>query len=325
MVRIVTMSRRQPGGGLDEAEQIHAILRPRFVEAGADERRRAALAKGKLVETLAWRELDLAIEALLARMRVDPRPPQPKPPRTRESQRPQVAEAVPPPVPVGKREPTAPDQPVSKVEADRAGTKAPPPLPPIPALPPLPVEPPRLPGLGKAPADELEAPPIPVAPAEARGARKPSATLPVLGADEVDGPLILSRPGNAPETFLLYDDIVNLSAMADRDGLLISLERLLVMARLEDHVRQFVESNEVKLMSLYESELKAFSRSPKRRAANVENTMPRAFLRSEKVAAILPLIDGKATITEIIRKSTFTPVETCSVISQLKRSGILDV
>jgi len=323
VVTLGPMTRRQQGA-FDEAEQIHAILRPAFVEVGAGERRQRLLAKGRLEEPLAWNELDLAIESLLTRMRVDPRPTQGKVPRPKEATRPQAA--VPPPVPVVGRAPTGTDlkapelkAPVGGDKAEKPEKKVPPPLP----LPPMP-EPPKLPGEAR-PIDELEVPPLPHASAEARQPRKPTGTLPVVPVEDIGGALVLTRPGNAPETFLLYDDIVNLSAMADRDGLLISLERLLVLAKLEDHVRQFVESNEVKLMGLYESELKAFSRTPKRRPPAVENTMPRAFLRAEKIAAVLPFVDGQATVTEIVRKSPLTPVETCSVICQLKRAGLIDV
>ena len=310
------MTRRQQGA-FDEAEQIHAILRPAFIEVGAGERRKRVLAEGRLEESLAWNELDQAIESLLTRMRVDPRPTQSKVVRPKEATRPNVA--VPPPVPVVTRAPTGTDlkAPESGDKPEKPAKKVPPPLPPM-------GEPPKLPGEAR-PIDELEAPPLPVGPPEARPTRKPTATLPVVPFDDIGGALVLTRPGNAPETFLLYDDIVNLSAMADRDGLLISLERLLVLAKLEDHVRQFVESNEVKLMGLYESELKAFSRTPKRRPPSVENTMPRAFLRAEKVAAVLPFVDGQATITEIVRNSPLTPVETCSVVCQLKRAGLIDV
>lgn len=311
------MMSRRPAGPMDEAEQIHAILKPRFTAPGSGERRRAALAKATPA-AVPWAELDALIDALMLRMRVDPRPTQQRP-RTRDVTRPAVG---PPPIP--PIQPTAEVPPTTR--ADHVGA---PPLPPLPQtrkvdgpppLPPLP-SPPALPVTPRASADELEAPPLPPDPKP----KKPTATLPVVPAEAVSGALLHSRPGNAPETHLLYEDIVTLSSFADRDGLIISLERLLILSRLEDHVKQFVESNEVKLMSLFESELKSFSKVPKRRAAAVENTMPRAFLRGEKVAGILPLIDGKASIAEIIRQSNLTPVETCSVMSQLKRSGLIEV
>jgi len=152
------------------------------------------------------------------------------------------------------------------------------------------------------------------------------ATPPIRSADDADGPLVMARPGNAPETFLLYDDIVMLSAMNDRDGLLISLERLLVLSKLEDHVRVFIDANESKLVGLYESQLKAFSKVPKKRPPAVDNTMPRVFLRGEKVAEVLLLIDGKASINDIVQRAEgLNRIETLSVIAQLQRAGILDI
>lgn len=300
---------RRAAGPLDEAEQIHALLKHRFTAPGASEKRRVTLANASPA-TAGWEELDALIDALIVRMRVDPRPTQSRP-RTRDATRP----PGPPPVPPTAPAPRVPIPPIpvpETREAKRLEAEAPPPLPPLPPKAAEPVRP---------PPDEIEAPPIPTD----GKVRKATTTLPVVPADQVDGAVVLSRPGNAPETFLLYDDIVTLSTMADREGLLISLERLLVLARLEDHVRQFVESNEVKLMGLYESELKSFSRVPKRKPAVVENTMPRVFLRGEKIAAVLPLVDGNASISEIVRRSSLTPVETCSVLSQLKRAGLLDV
>jgi hypothetical protein len=302
----------RPAGPLDEAEQIHAILKPRFTASGAGERRRLALATAGS-SALPWSELDALIDGLLTRMRVDPRPTQQRS-RTRESTRPPIG---PPPVPVSTPSIPVPPLPADASPTRRVAERVPPPLPPLPSL----SESPKLPGGFRPPADELEAPPLP---SESKP-RKSTASLPVVSAEDVAGALIMSRPGTSPETHLLYDDIILLSTIGDRDGVVISLERLLVLAKLEDHVRLFVESHEVKLMSLLEASLKSFSLVPKRKQAAVENTMPRVFLRGEKIAGILPLIDGKATIAEIIRKSSLTPVETCAVVSQLKRSGLIDV
>lgn len=326
---------RLPPPALDEGEQIHAILRPLFLEADAGERRLTALGP-EPAPPRDWAELDALIEGLLARMRVDPRPKGKDAARaTREVKRathevPTAVGGAPPPVPpTGQtaRPATATGQAARPATATgQAARPAPPPVPPAlaPELPPLP-EPPRVPALAERPADELEAPPLPPPGPETRAARRPTTTLPVVPPDEVAGQIVPARPGNMPETKLLYDDIVNLSGMADRDGLVISLERLLLLSKLEDHVRAFVESNEVKLMSIYEAELKSFAKVPKRRPPTVENTMPRVFLRGEKVAAVLPLIDGKHTITEITRRSPLTVVETCSVLSQLKRAGLIDI
>lgn len=178
-------------------------------------------------------------------------------------------------------------------------------------------------------ADDQQAPPLPLQavqiPALPNDKPKRVPTT-VYSLDEVQGAIVPAVAGNAPETFLLFDDIVMLSGMNDRDGLLISLERLLVMAKLEDHIKAFIDSNEVKLIGLYESQLKSFARIPKRAPAAVHNTMPRVFLRGEKVAAVLDLVDEKTSINDIIKRAApLTPIETCSVLAQLQRSGVLEI
>lgn len=333
---------RLPASALEESDQIHAILRPLLLEEGAAQRRAAALdlPEGR---PLAFGELDLVIDALLARMRVDPRPLKPK---TREMPRPAPdteraipplpPPGVPPPVPTGVT-------PRPIVEPVRAGAGPPPVPPPSPTTGrgqrPAPVtgrtERPTTPPTGRSERPSRDAqpdlppsvPPLPGVAAQVPPAAPPKrAVMQVRSADEAVGPLILAVPGNAPETFHLYDDIVMLSAMNDRDGLLISLERLLVLARLEDHVRVFIDANEPKLVGLYESQLKSFSRAPQRRPPAIDNTMPRAFLRGEKVAAVLGLIDGRATISDICQRAApLTRIETLSVLAQLQRSGVVEV
>jgi hypothetical protein len=53
--------------------------------------------------------------------------------------------------------------------------------------------------------------------------------------------------------------------------------------------------------------------------------MPRAFMRAEKIALVLPFVDGAATINEIFKRSPFSPLETCSVLCQLRRSGVIEI
>jgi hypothetical protein len=303
----------------DEAAQIHALLAPLLSEADAGARRRSLLEAAGPLPARAWDELDQLIDALQGRLRADPRAKAREPTRPPRDVRPPSAPKVDP----------APLAPRAEQEALNTAVtrRLPPPLPgpseaPASPLPPLP-EPQR-----KRPktADELGAPPLPTAQVAPRtSTRRTSKSLPLVDPETIEGTILPARPGDSPETRLLYDDIVNLSAMSDRDGLVISLERLILLAKLEDHVRAFVESNEVKLMGIYESELKSFSRVPKRRPPSIENTMPRAFLKSEKVALVLPLCDGKSTITEITRRSPLSVIETCSVLSQLRRVGILEI
>ncbi len=325
MLNALAMTTRGHTTPHDEAEQIHAILGPMLTEAGARERRRALLEAAGPAPERPWSELDLLLDNLigaassLGRSRNDARRREPtRPPReTRPPTVPKPPAVLPvePPPPV----PTNEDPRAAATRRLGSGIA---PLAVDTALPPLP-EPQR-----KRPktADELGAPPLPTSQIAPRtSTRRTSKSLPVVAPESVQGTIIPARAGDGPEARLLYDDIVNLSAMSDRDGLVISLERLVLMSKLEDHVKAFVESNEVKLMGIYESELKSFSKTPKRRPPSIENTMPRAFLMSEKVALVLPLCDGKSTITEITRRSPLTVVETCSVLSQLRRVGILEI
>lgn len=346
---------RLPASALEEGDQIHAILRPLLAEPGAAERRAKVLAKKSEVRALAYAELDQTIDQLLARMRIDPRPAKQKtrPPPSREPTRPPAAEVradaskAPtthdiPAVPGAAIPPLPPAVPGTR-EGGRPRVDVPPPVPPGPvkspeaeparraevAPPPVPPEVPRAATrTGARPTPPVPAvPPMPAAGVASAGPATPRrASQPIHSADAVTGPIVAARPGDAPETFLLYDDIVTLSSMNDRDGLMISLERMLLLARLEDHIRVFIDANEAKLIGLYESQLKSFSRVPKRRPAAIDNTMPRAFLRAEKVAAILPLIDGQATIADIVvRAAPLHRIETLSVLAQLQRAGIIEV
>lgn len=330
------MVTRAPGRGgvtptlADEWDAIHTILGPLLSEAGAAERRGAVLARHaapRLTATLA--ELDQVIEQLMVRMRTEPKgkaredtrqhqrvptqPPAdgrpPSKPITRPTERPEPTR--PPPTP--EQKPV--ERPVSR-PTERPAPKD--------ALvpPPIPIKPPTKSQM-PAVADELDGvPPLP--PADSPPKKRPTGVRPAIGFDE-SGALVPAKSGTAPETFLLYDDIVTLSGLNDWDGVLISLERLLVMARLEDHVKEFVDANEVKLLSIYETFLKSFARVPKRLQASIDNSMPRPFLRAEKIAAILQMVDGKATIQDMLKRSALSPLETCSALCQLRRAGVVEV
>jgi len=320
----------------DEWDAIHTILAPLLGESGAAERRAAVLARynaPRMGTTL--QEVDQVIDQLLVRMRTEPKP------KTREETRPHPrvptqppaaerapdrsrVQAEPPAVPrapagkpitrpVERPDAVRPSAPVAERRVERA-----PDLP-----PPIPIKPPTRTSTPVV-ADELDGvPPLPPT-GEAAPKKKPTGVRPAIGYDE-SGPIVVAKPGNAPETFPLYDDIVTLSTLNDWDGVLISLERLLVLARLEDHIKDFVDTNEVKLLSIYETFLKSFSRVPRRLPPAVDNSMPRPFLRAEKIAQVLQMIDGQVTIQEILRRSALTPLETCSALCQLRRAGVVEV
>ncbi|MCC6620839.1 MAG: hypothetical protein IT385_06270 [Deltaproteobacteria bacterium] len=325
-----TQSRAQSGQATlaDEWDAIHTILAPLLAEVGAADRRASVLARyhaPRMHATL--HEVDQVIDQLLARMRTEPKA------KTREETR-QVRAPTQPPAnegapdriprvptpPIGAKPITRPEtrpaaRPTDKTDLDQRAV-----VPPLP--PPIPMKaPPTRPAM-PASADELEGvPPLPPVDAQKK---RPTGVRPVVGFDE-SGPVIAVRAGTAPETYRLYDDIVNLSGLNDWDGVLISLERLLVLAKLEDHIKDFVDANEVKLLSIYETFLKSFARVPKRLPPAIDNSMPRSFLRAEKIATVLGLIDNQIAIQELLRRSPLTPLETCSALCQLRRSGIIEV
>ena len=138
-------------------------------------------------------------------------------------------------------------------------------------------------------------------------------------------PVIAPLPHDARAVELLYQDIVWLVSIDDWGGALISLERLLVSARLDGLVKEFIDVNEVKLLNLYESYLGPFDKVPTRRTLDLDNTMPSAYARAEKLAKMLAIIDGKRDINELFAISPYTPLETCSALNQLRRSGIVAI
>jgi hypothetical protein len=140
------------------------------------------------------------------------------------------------------------------------------------------------------------------------------------------GPALIEPiPGTSPATYLLYDDIVQLSALNDWDAAFISIERLLVLARVEDHIGDFVRSNEAHLLGLYEPALKSFARVPKRRELRAENTMHRVFLNNVKVAEVLTLVDRKLAIRKMFESSQLSRLEICATLVVLQRAGVLEI
>lgn len=167
---------------------------------------------------------------------------------------------------------------------------------------------------------EGDIPPLPVAfdppplPPPSRTTPRPrvTTTIPALGADHPSGKL-------------LYDDILWLVSINDWQGAMISIERLLVLVRLEGSIKEFFDVNEVKLLNLYESFFGPFTRVPSRVPLNLDNAMPDAYERAEKLQAVLRLVDGERTLQAILRESPYTPLETCSAINQARRAGLVKI
>lgn len=293
-----------PGKTADPVARIEALLGPRLREEGARERQQAILAETPALTPaeLAFLEaLDALIDGLVSRGR----------PRTGAASRPRDGGLVraPPPVPVTEGSPGSTTR-----EAER----------------------PRLEGTPSAstqPEQEAAAPSpeaVAFASSETIIAPRPEvrggpATPQHAEGSPPEAALVEPVPGTAPATYLLYDDIVQLSALNDWDAAFISIERLLVLARVEDHVGDFVRSNESHLLGLYEPALKSFSRVPKRREQRAANTMHRVFLRNTKVAEVLALVDRKLPIRKMFDSSKLSRLEICATLVVLQRAGVLEI
>lgn|GEM_PF-1859594 len=157
----------------------------------------------------------------------------------------------------------------------------------------------------------LEPPPIPTKQRQ-RAIPRGTEVLPALMAD-------------SKTARLLYEDILWLVAINDWKAAMVSIERILVGVRFEGTLREFFEFNEVKLLNLFESFLGKFTRVPRRRPRTIENAMPDGYERTEKLMAVLALVDGERTMQEILRESPYTPLETCSALNQARRCGVIEV
>ncbi|TNF30267.1 MAG: hypothetical protein EP329_14065 [Deltaproteobacteria bacterium] len=158
---------------------------------------------------------------------------------------------------------------------------------------------------------DLEPPPIPTVQRQ-RPKPRSTGTLEALPADSTTARL-------------LYEDILWLVSINDWKAAMVSIERILVGVRFEGALREFFEFNEVKLLNLFESFLGKFVRIPRRKARTIENAMPDGYERTEKIQAILELVDGERAMQEILRESPYTPLETCSALNQARRCGVIEI
>jgi len=203
----------------------------------------------------------------------------------------------PPPVPVSRPEPrvevlTPPDElpETTTVARDEFDAQGAPPLPP-----------PRAP----------TPPPIPLAKA------------PPLSSE---GGLIAPVPGDHPAVQLLHEDVLWLVSINDWGAALVSLERMLVMATITGKLKEFIDVNRAKLLDYYESKvLGPLDKVPTVATRTLDNVMPSGYLRSEKISAVLDLIDGERSLKAILKRSPYTPVETFAALHQLYRAGVIDV
>jgi hypothetical protein len=121
----------------------------------------------------------------------------------------------------------------------------------------------------------------------------------------------------------LFRDVRALFEIGDREGALVSLERLIVVAPMADQIESFLDHNESRLLNYYQSVFGPFSRVPK--LTEGEPAMPAGYFRMAKVHTIASLIDGQRTVTEVIDGSGLRKIEACAVLSQLVRSSAVEV
>ena len=121
----------------------------------------------------------------------------------------------------------------------------------------------------------------------------------------------------------LFRDVRALFEIGDREGALVSLERLIVVAPIAPQIESFLEHNESRLLNYYQSVFGPFARIP--RLTNDHPAMPSGYFKMAKVHTISSLIDGQRTVSEVIEVSDLRKIEACAVLSQLIRSSAVEV
>lgn len=210
---------------------------------------------------------------------------------------------------------------------------------------------PMMPALGKPASDDDEIdlepepepeaapPPTPEAKASARAAKAAAVAAVEKAAQEdaLESAATAARPrpavqpdaadivapgvsGWQAEVELLYNDVLRLFSLGDTDGALVSMERLLIIAPINDQIRNFLRVNESKLMKLYEGVMGPWSNVPHK--VDTANAPP-FFRQHAKFKSILHLVDGKRDLGGILEESYFLPLETCAVLNQLIRSKVI--
>ncbi len=122
---------------------------------------------------------------------------------------------------------------------------------------------------------------------------------------------------------VLYEDIGALFEIGDREGALVSLERLLTVAPVTPQIETFLSHNEARLLEYYESVLGPWTRVVRMRTS--DSPMPAAYFRFEKMATVVKLIDGRRTLNAVLAECGLRKIEACAVLSQLARSASLDL
>ncbi len=122
---------------------------------------------------------------------------------------------------------------------------------------------------------------------------------------------------------VLYEDIGALFEIGDREGALVSLERLLTVSPISPQIETFLAHNEARLLEYYESVLGPWTRVVKLRAG--ELGMPPAYFNFDKMMRVVSLLDGQRPLSRVLSEAGLRHIETCAVLSQLARSASLDL
>ena len=167
------------------------------------------------------------------------------------------------------------------------------------------------------PEPERDAAPSPATSADRDAERDPEGVRSVPHEPDL---LPSAAAGWQAEVELLYNDVLRLFSLGDTDGALVSLERLLIVAPINDQIRSFLRVNEAKLMKLYEGVMGPWSNVPRRvDGRNVADF----FSQHAKFKTILHLVDGARDLGAILDESYFLPLETCAVLNQMIRAKVI--
>lgn len=122
---------------------------------------------------------------------------------------------------------------------------------------------------------------------------------------------------------ILLEDIVSLQALEDKEGAVVSLERLLTIAPMSAQVEAFLSHNEAKLLQYYEMVFGPLTRIA--RLKETDTGMPPGYFRLPKIRAVVQLLDGTRTVADVLGAAGLRRIEACAVLSQLSRAGCLDL
>ena len=120
---------------------------------------------------------------------------------------------------------------------------------------------------------------------------------------------------------LLYDDVLYLFHCGDKEGALISLERLLLIAPKNADVQRFISVNEKKLLEVYQDVLGSFKLIPER--AKNPQAMPAGYEDNERFQLVMKHVNGENSIETLFEILPWSPLESCATLSQLQRCGMV--